>query len=437
MGFPKMDPDELRALLQKAHSKGLAKVGNYGGKRVPGRVRLADVARALEIPPSRLHRALYQHARAMGWDPMRPDTWTTPAAATPLSDKERARYTERISKLQDDLRRAYRQANAAEDLRQVVFGLASAPIVPPTIDAPRAPKGQAPAVPLLFASDFQWSERISAAQLDGVNEFNLQVARDRYALLIRTAREICRFHVGKPRAKSVIYARGGDMISGGIHDDLRETNAAPVAAQLVDLVEHEAAGIRALREDFEVVWVISVPGNHGRPTEKPRSKNYAPMSFDTLAAWMLEREFRDDPGVRFHTPASGDALFEVCGWKFCLTHGDRIGSRGGQGFIGPAATIARGMKKNLDYWARLGVPIDYQLVGHFHTSLELELGFSNGSLPGISEYARDFRMTPARASQWLLFVHPRHGVASRWPIYLSPPVRASRAEGAFEFLRTA
>jgi hypothetical protein len=260
--------------------------------------------------------------------------------------------------------------------------------------------------------------------MDGMNEFNLQVARERYELLVTKAIEICRHHVGAPHAKTIIYLRGGDMVSGDIHQELRETNSAMSVGQVVDLVENEAAGIAALRSAFEQVIVISVPGNHGRTTVKPMSKGYAETNYDTLSAWMLEREFKSDPAVKFYTPASGDAIFDVYGWKFCLTHGDRLGSRGGQGFIGPAATIARGMKKNLDYWARQGIHLDYQLVGHFHTSLELELGFANGSLPGISEYARDFRATPSRASQWLLFVHPAQGVASRWPIYLSAPVKA-------------
>jgi hypothetical protein len=78
------------------------------------------------------------------------------------------------------------------------------------------------------------------------------------------------------------------------------------------------------------------------------------------------------------------------------------------------------MKRVHDMYARLGTPITACFVGHFHTPLELEYGWSNGSLPGYSEYARDGRMTPAPPTQWLIFFHEKYGATSRWPLRLAP-----------------
>lgn len=439
MAMPRISQKQVRKVLERAHKAGLATIKVGGGSaRGKGIARLADVARKLKMPVPTLSQYIYQHARRLRWDPFDPKTWIeNPAAEVPLQARERQRYADQIARLNQQLRNAHKEANAGDDVRQAIFDLARAPLSPPIITSSKSGRGGVAAVPMLFTSDFQWGEKISASELDGVNEFNLQVARERYELLITKTIEICRNHVGKPFSRRIVYLRGGDMVSGDIHQELRETNAAMSIPQVVDLVEHEAAGLATLRTVFDEIDVISVPGNHGRTTVKPHSKGYAETNYDTLSALMLEREFRRDPGMRFYTPASGDAVFKVCGWNFCMTHGDRIGSRGGMGFIGPAATIARGMKKNYDYWAKLGVQIDYQLVGHFHTSLELEQGFANGSLPGLSEYARDFRATPARPSQWLLFVHPTTGVTSRWPIYLSGPVKARGGNQAFEFLKAA
>lgn len=439
MPYKPLTPAEVKDFLIRAQANGLAKLKLGGGVRGgdPNRTTLGVLARRMKCTVGKVKRYLYDYAPRYGWDPMRPETWTRTEPDQPLDERERARYTKKIEDLQRELRLAYRAAIADEDLRAAVFGLAKCPVRPPSIPIPKAGRGTVAPVPVLFASDFQWGEKISAAQLDGVNEFNLQVARDRYELLITKVIDICRYHAGKPHSRRIVYVRGGDMVSGDIHQELRETNEAMSTGQVVDLVENEAAGVAALRSVFDEVIVISVPGNHGRTTMKPQSKGYAETNYDTLSAWMLEREFKADPGVKFYTPASGDALFEIYGWRFCLTHGDRIGSRGGMGFIGPAATIARGMKKNYDYWSRLGVHIDYQLVGHFHTYLELELGFANGSLPGLSEYARDFRASPARASQLLFFVHPEQGVTSRWPIYLSPPVAMGEQSPAFRGLKVA
>jgi len=213
--------------------------------------------------------------------------------------------------------------------------------------------------------------------------------------------------------------RGGDMVSGDIHDELRKTNDLASIPSVVDLVSHETAGVRELLKHFKKVHVVSVPGNHGRQSVKPEAKGFVFNNYDTLSALMLEREFRNDKRVTWLTPVSGDALLTLYGWEFCVTHGDRIGSRGGQGFIGPVATITRGMQKVLQYYAAMGRRIDVQLMGHFHVAMDIPMGYANGSLPGYSEYAKMIRAKPGDPpTQWLLFVHPHHAVAKQWKVFL-------------------
>lgn len=336
----------------------------------------------------------------------------------PLAERERRRYQDKITALQNEVKKAHQELNAAEDLRAAVFGLSTRPINVPRWTFKQLPSKKSPGTPILLASDFQWGEVITAKELDGLNEFNKDVASRRYKRLIQTTLDLCFKHTVNPQYNGIVYLRGGDMVSGEIHEELARTNDLHSIEAVADLVEHEAAGIREMLKAFGLVHVASVPGNHGRTSIKPQAKRYAQTNYDTLIAWMLEREFRGDKRVSFQTPISGDAIFDVHGYKFLLTHGDRIGSRGGQGFIGPAATIARGMKKLTDYYAAMGTLLDYILIGHFHTPLELEYGFCNGSLPGYSEYARDFRMRPQPPSQWLFHVHPDWGITTRWKVYL-------------------
>jgi hypothetical protein len=85
------------------------------------------------------------------------------------------------------------------------------------------------------------------------------------------------------------------------------------------------------------------------------------------------------------------------------------------------------MKKLVDYYTTLGQHVDWVLMGHFHTRLELEYGFSNGSLPGYSEFAKQFRMRPSPPEQWLFFVHPARGITTRWPIQLGPRPKLGHA----------
>jgi hypothetical protein len=353
------------------------------------------------------------------------------ALMEPLAERERRRYSDEIKKLRASLTDAHREANKAEDMRSALFALPAMSIERPKwmTDA-KATKGRVPTIPVLFTSDFQWGEKITGNELDGVNEFNQHVASRRYKRLIDTTVSVARDHMGgRHNYPGIIYCRGGDSVSGDIHDELRETNDLQSIPAAKDLTEHEAEGIRKLREAFGKVHVVSVPGNHGRTTRKPHAKKFVETNYDTLVAWWLESQFKTDDAVTFQTPMSGDALFGIYGWTWLLTHGDRIGSRGGEGFIGPAGTVTRGMKKLIEYYATLGTRIDNILIGHFHTRLELEYGFVNGCLPGYSEYAKGARYRPAEPSQWLLFCHREHGITARWPIQLEHRPRVGGAQG--------
>jgi hypothetical protein len=334
-----------------------------------------------------------------------------PTDNTSLAERERRRLQDTITSLRRELASTTRELNAQTDLRSALFGLTAEPLQPRIYSLrPEKVHGEAE-IPILFTSDFQWGEVASLEQLAGLNSFNKRIASARYRRLIETTIELCtKHHAGKPPPR-FYYLRGGDAISGEIHMELAKTNDLLSLGALKDCAEHEAWGIEQLHKELGCpIEVISVPGNHGRTTLKPESKGYVDTSYDDLLAWHLESYFRGNKDVRFSAPRSGDAPFTVHNTRFLLTHGDRIGSRGGQGFVGPAATIARGMKKLVDQYAGTGQLFDVILVGHFHTSLKLEHGYSNGSLPGFTEYARDLRVKPKPPTQWLFHVHPRRGI---------------------------
>ena len=195
-----------------------------------------------------------------------------------------------------------------------------------------------------------------------------------------------------------------------------------------DLSDHLVAGIDLLLKTFKCdIRVVSTPGNHGRTTRKPESKDYAINSYDTLVMWMLERWYlaRGEKRISFSAPRSGDAFVTINGWNVLFTHGDRIGSKGGQGFVGPAATAARGMKKLVQDYAAEGSIVDMIVMGHLHTGLELEEGFVNPSFSGPSEYSRSGRFRSKAAGQWMLTVHPRRCPARRWLVDVGAPEEGS------------
>jgi hypothetical protein len=287
---------------------------------------------------------------------------------------------------------------------------------------------------ILFLSDIHHGETVCLKSMDGVNSFSLDISRRRIKRCFQSAADLLVNHAGGPPPERVILILGGDMVSGDIHLELSKTNEASALPAARDLVAHLIGGIDLLSEQLGCpIDIISIVGNHGRSSLKPESKGNVLTSYDTLVADFLELHFRNNSRITFYVPSGPDAVFTVYGWRILATHGDRIGSRGGAGFVGCAATAARGFKKLALDFATRGQLVDYILCGHFHTALRLEEGWVNGSLVGPSEFGRDARFRPAPATQLLLTLHPSRGVVqerriqvgdpSEGTIYAPPPSR--------------
>ena len=321
--------------------------------------------------------------------------------------QERAKAAE-AGELRAQLKRALERADRAEDLREGLFGLTRGHLEPPVWPEITSSRDAAAHKPILFTSDFQFGEVVRPEEIDGMNAFNADIFGERYDRMIRKTIQwsnAIRDGWGAIYPEGMIYLRGGDAISGEIHQELSDTNDFGAVPAVRELLRYEADGIRRLRDHFGSVHVISIPGNHGRTTIKPRSKGYVQTNYETLLSWWLASELKNDAGITSEVPDSGDAYFTAEGWRFLLTHGDRVGAGGGRGFIGAAAPITKGhLKVRLDAYMA-DQPVDYVLTGHFHTSIKLPRGFANGTIVGYNEYAKSLRLDPDSAKQWLLFAH--------------------------------
>lgn len=204
------------------------------------------------------------------------------------------------------------QANDKElayirNMRESIFGLGEPKTRLPTWTA--KPHKASTDIPVLFTSDFQWGEVIDPEEMAGFNAFDLTIAKARYRQLISSTIDICHnFRQGK--YPGIVYLRGGDSVSGDIHEELQRTNEVPSTGQVLDLFGEELRGIQLLKESFGKVVVISVPGNHGRLTRKPIAKKYAEWNFDHMLSLMLEKALPDDD-ITFLHPMSGDAFFNL------------------------------------------------------------------------------------------------------------------------------
>lgn len=366
-------------------------------------------ASALGIPRGTLQSRVRAHERYLLEDSRQ---------QPPTGEAAPADVRDRIYELESQLRTVRANTLTDEWVKRKIIGVSESmeAAEPPrwVLAAPKASK--LPGVPTLFASDWHWGEVVYPEQIGGVNEFNLAIAHQRARALIERTVYLLTQHIVNPKYPGIVFALGGDMLSGDIHDELRETNEVPTMPALLDVFGVLFWVITTLADKFGAVFAPCVPGNHGRNTRKPRAKSRAFTNFDWLLYQFLARAFAKDRRVQFLIPDGPDARYRVYGHRFLLTHGDQF--RAGDSIIGPVGPIMRGRQKKLARNTAIGQTFDTMIHGHFHTYSPTPRIIGNGSLKGYDEYANseNFGYEPAMQALWMN--HYEHGITQHMPVFL-------------------
>jgi len=265
-------------------------------------------------------------------------------------------------------------------------------------------------------------EVVSLYEMDGLNSFDPDIADARLDRLFGKTASLLTEHWSGSPAEELIVILGGDMINGAHREEAEATNALPVMLQIQRVAEKIAGGLKHLKETVGVpMRVYTTPGNHGRPHIKPRVKQQAIDSYDTMVSWAIEKILGPDFGVPLYYSGSGEALFNVYGWWFLAQHG-HMGTGGTGGVYGPVYKQVRGMYKTHQTYGRRRRPFQWVLQGHDHTTGKNPFGIANGSVVGFNEYAaHKLKADPEPAKQNLLIVEKDLGIVNFMEIFLGVP----------------
>ena len=322
-----------------------------------------------------------------------------------------------LRECQKDLEDAERRASIQANIRKEIMRLRDTDPEPPKwVLNPTKEAKHGPGIPTLLASDFHWGEVVDPKQVAGANEFNLRIARQRARVLVERTINLCTRHMVQPSYPGIVFALGGDMVSGDIHEELSETNELPMGPVLLDLYGVLIWCIETLASTFGRVYVPAVTGNHGRMTRKPRMKNRAGTSFDWILYALLERHFEKDHRISFQVATAADASYKVMGHAYLLSHGDQF--RGGDGQVGALGPILRGDLRKRTRNGQIDSSYQTLLLGHWHQYTHMERVIVNGSLKGYDEYAYGNNFGYEVARQALFFTHPDHGITFACPVIL-------------------
>jgi len=338
------------------------------------------------------------------------------------ADETIRRLDKQVKLLEREIKDTHRHNDTVEETRRILFDLKEAPMKVPAWVA-KVTAAKSSGIPVSIWSDFHWGQTIDDAQTGGMNKFNRAVAKQRIQRLVEITLDLCYNHMTHPKYEGIVICLAGDLISGNIHEELRETNEGPVQVSILEVQAHLIRALEQIADKFGRVFVPCVVGNHGRSNfGRSRFQNRTFESFEWTIYHNLKMHFANDKRFTFFIPDEPDAFFSVAGHRFMLTHGDALGTKGGDGMIGALGPIARGNIKIGRAEAEIGRDFETLLIGHWHSYQPAGAMLPvivNGCLCGYDTYARlQLRVPYSRPTQALFFVHPKYGITAQWAIFL-------------------
>lgn len=259
---------------------------------------------------------------------------------------------------------------------------------------------------MLDWSDLHASEVVDSEQMNGINAYDWDVMLRRHDQMLKS---IVSFKEKRPYPVRKLIINGlGDMLSGNIHPELKETNDRPLMEAALQLGLDMSEWVAKLGETFEEIELSGVVGNHPRTTLKQGMKNRYD-NYDWMVYQVMKLRLKDSPHISVTVPRSANTIVQVFDETHLLMHGDGIRST----MPGvPWGGVMRRVAEMTNQYARVGTPIRRFHVGHFHNPNIVEGGriFMNGSVKGPDEYGLLAFGGGHDASQLLSVYHPRRGL---------------------------
>lgn len=267
------------------------------------------------------------------------------------------------------------------------------------------------ATAVALASDFHSEELVRSESVSGLNEFNLDIAKDRIEFFFSNLARLIQLKQGVIRLDTLCLAFLGDFITGAIHEEI-ETSLDPAEA-VVNAMNLLASGIEFLLANTDVM--IHIPchsGNHGRQTKTIHQGNEHGNSHEYLMYHMLANHFKGEKRVKFLIAKGYHSYYDINGFKIRFHHGHNLKYGGGVG------GIYIPVNKAINQWNKANFA-DLDCFGHFH---QLRYGGNfvcNGSLIGYNAYALAIKCDYERPKQAFFLVnHGKREVTDFSPIWL-------------------
>lgn len=337
---------------------------------------------------------------------------------------EMVQYDRNVSKLgakYSELRRKYQRALKELDSRdsslETLWNLENnrKTRIKPVSKKPRVGKGgKSQSWAFAIASDWHAGEYVDPDTVSGLNAFDLEIFQKRTKLFFQRALYLTDLVRAGTKIDVFVLALLGDMISGGIHDELREEALGSSTEMTVLVTDVLCDGIDFLLKEgkFDHICIPCSFGNHGRNTKETRSSTAWKTSYEYLMYSFLQKLYMNNERVHFQLTKGYHNYFDVFDRRIRFHHGDAIRYAGGVGGI----TIP--VNKAVAQWnkAPSGRNTYLDIFGHYHQSKSDNCWISNGSLVGYNAYALKLKADYEPPRQQFFTIEKDHGLT--FPSYI-------------------
>jgi len=262
-------------------------------------------------------------------------------------------------------------------------------------------------------SDVHCEEKVRLGETPVGNEYSLAIAGHSIRRFFEGYRWLIDLYRERFAIRDAVLWLGGDLMSGHIHEELKENTVSAPIETILWLRTHIRSGIDFLLED-EQLEMLHVPcsyGNHGRSTAKSYRALGATHSYEWLLYQWLASEYEGNPRVKFLADQSAHQYLTVYDYDLHFHHGDEATYLGGVGGI----TVP--LNKSISQWDR-AKSCHYHNFGHFHTYLDTGRIAVNGSVIGYNAYAMSIKAEPEPPQQMFYLIDSKRGKTCKSPIWV-------------------
>lgn len=261
-------------------------------------------------------------------------------------------------------------------------------------------------------SDGHFGKIIQPSTVNGLNEYNPDIARKRMDKLAENTIRLIKKERQDTRIDNVCIVLGGDFIDNSqLHQGGEMTNALSPMEEILFSRELLHKYIKTISEygEFKKIMIPCIRGNHSRQTKKVIAAIDYRMNYETVLYNILKQDFSDN---RFNwlIPDSELQEFEIYEKRFRAFHAHQVRYGGGIGGL----TIP--LNKYIMRQDQIN-PCSYNFIHHFHNySFPTSKSTLNGSICGLDPYAFSLGCDYQPAMQSFQLVDKKRGMTVRIPI---------------------